>query len=47
MIQRMLFDGEERKKQGRVDAMADEIKERFGQAALRRGSSQNGAGNSD
>lgn len=35
----MLFDGEQREKQSRVDAAADEIKERFGAGALRRGSS--------
>ena len=35
----MLFDRGERQKQSRVDAVADEIKERFGMGALRRGSS--------
>ena len=38
----MLFDGEDRQKQSRVDAVADEIKERFGTGALRRGSSLRG-----
>jgi DNA polymerase IV len=42
VVQGMLFDGEEREKQGRVDAVADEIKERFGTDALRRGSSLRG-----
>jgi DNA polymerase-4 len=39
LAQGMLFDGEDRQKQSRVDAVADAIKERFGQSALRRGSS--------
>ncbi len=39
LVQGMLFDGEEREKQGRVDAVADEIKGRFGSGAIRRGSS--------
>jgi DNA polymerase IV len=39
LVQGMLFDGKEREKQSRVDAVADEIKERFGAGALRRGSS--------
>jgi DNA polymerase-4 len=38
LVQRVLFDGEEREKQSRVDAVADEIKQRFGTAAIRRGS---------
>jgi len=38
-IQGMLFDGEEREKHSRVDAVADEIKAKFGTGALRRGSS--------
>ena len=38
LIQGMLFDGQEREKQSRMDAVADEIKERFRTAALRRGS---------
>ena len=42
LAQGMLFDGEERQKQSRVDAVADEIKERFGTGALRRGSSLRG-----
>ena len=42
LVQGMLFDGEERQKQSRVDAVADEIKERFGTTALRRGSSLRG-----
>jgi hypothetical protein len=37
-IQRLLFDGEEREKQSRVDVAADQIKERFGAEALRWGS---------
>lgn len=39
LTQGMLFDWEEREKQSRVDAVADEIKERFGSGSLRRGSS--------
>jgi hypothetical protein len=35
-FQGTLFDGEEREKQSRVDAMADEIKACFGAATLRR-----------
>ena len=42
LAQGMLFDGEDRQKQSRVDAVADEIKERFGTGALRRGSSLRG-----
>ena len=41
-VQGMLFDGEERRKQSSVDAVADQIKERFGTGALRRGSSIQG-----
>jgi DNA polymerase-4 len=37
-VQGLLFGGEERDKQSRVDAVADEIKERFGTGAIRRGS---------
>ena len=37
--QRMLFDREEREKQARLDAVADQLKERFGSGSLRRGSS--------
>ncbi len=43
-IQGMLFDGEERERQSRVDAVADQIKEKFGAGALRRGSSPQGEG---
>ena len=39
LVQGTLFDGEERQKQSLVDAVADQIKERFGTEALRRGSS--------
>ncbi len=39
LVQGMLFDGEERQKQSMVDLVADQIKERFGTEALRRGSS--------
>jgi DNA polymerase-4 len=39
LVQGMLFDQEERQKQSRVDTVADQIKERFGGTALRRGSS--------
>jgi DNA polymerase-4 len=42
LVQGMLFDGEKREKQSQVDAVADEIKERFGAGALRRGSSLRG-----
>jgi DNA polymerase-4 len=42
LVQRMLFAGEQRKKQSQIDAVADEIKERFGAGALRRGSSLRG-----
>jgi DNA polymerase-4 len=37
-VQGMLFDRGERAKQSRMDAVADQIKERFGPGALRRGS---------
>ena len=37
-IQGLLFDGEERERQSRLDAVADQIKERFGAGAIRRGS---------
>jgi DNA polymerase-4 len=43
-VQGMLFDGEERERQSRVDAVADQIKEKFGAGALRRGSSPQGEG---
>ena len=39
LVQDVLFDGEKRQKQSRVDAAADQIKERFGMGALRRGNS--------
>ena len=39
LVQGMLFDQEERQKQSRLDAVADQVKERFGTEALRRGSS--------
>ena len=42
--QGMLFDEEEREKQSRVDAVADEIKQRFGAGAIRRGSGLNPGG---
>ena len=42
LAQGMLFDQEDRQKQRQVDAVADEIKERFGTGALRRGSSLRG-----
>ncbi|MGA2254966.1 MAG: DNA polymerase IV [Thermoguttaceae bacterium] len=38
-VQRMLFDQAERQKQTRLDVVADQLKERFGTEALRRGSS--------
>ena len=38
LVQGMLFDGEEREKQSRVDEVADQVKERFGAGAIRRGS---------
>jgi DNA polymerase-4 len=41
LVQGILFDQEERQKQSQVDAVADEIKERFGAGALRRGSGLN------
>ena len=39
LIQGQLFDQDEKQKQSQLDAVADEIKERFGTGALRRGSS--------
>ena len=36
LAQGLLFDGVDRQKQSRVDAVADQIKERFGPGALRR-----------
>jgi DNA polymerase IV len=38
LVQGMLFDQEDREKQSRVDAVADQIKQRFGAGALKRGS---------
>jgi len=42
LIQGMLFDQEEREKQARLDAVADELKQRFGTGVIRRGSSMGG-----
>jgi DNA polymerase IV len=39
LVQGQLFDQDNRRKQGRLDAAADAIAERFGKGALRRGSS--------
>ena len=39
LVQGQLFDQGEKQKQSQLDAVADEIKERFGKSALRRGSS--------
>jgi DNA polymerase IV len=39
MAQGRLFDQEERRKQAQLDTVADQVKERFGKEALRRGSS--------
>ncbi len=39
LIQNLLFDQEERQKHSLLDAVADQVKERFGTEALRRGSS--------
>jgi DNA polymerase-4 len=39
MVQRLLFDQEDRKRQSRLDTVADQLKDRFGTEALRRGSS--------
>jgi DNA polymerase IV len=38
LVQRLLFDREEREKQSRLDAVADQVKERFGRGSLYRGS---------
>jgi hypothetical protein len=38
LVQGMLFDQEEREKLSRVDAVADQVKEKFGFGAIRRGS---------
>jgi DNA polymerase IV len=40
-VQGMLFDGEEREKQCRLDAVADKLRERFGGETIRRGSNPN------
>lgn len=37
-VQEMLVDGEDRVRQSQVDSVADQIKTRFGIAAIRRGS---------
>ncbi len=37
VVQGMLFDQEDRKKQARLDTVADEVKKRFGTEAIRRG----------
>ena len=37
-VQGMLFGAEDREKHSRVDAVADQLKEKFGDKALRRGS---------
>ena len=39
IAQGLLFDQKERKRQTRLDAVADQVKERFGVESLRRGSS--------
>jgi DNA polymerase-4 len=39
LVQGMLFDQAEREKQSRADAVADQVKEKFGFGAIRRGSS--------
>ncbi len=39
LAQGLLFDQDERRKQSRVDAVADQLKARFGPGAIRRGSS--------
>jgi len=44
LVQGTLFDREQRQKQSRLDAVADEIKERFGTGAIRRGSGLNREG---
>ena len=38
-VQGLLFDQEERQKQTRLDSVVDQLKDRFGTEALRRGSS--------
>ena len=47
LVQAMLFDREEWKKQARLDAVGDQVKDRFGAGSLRRGSSLNAAQNQD
>jgi DNA polymerase IV len=42
VVQGMLFDQEERERHARLDAVRDEVKERFGTGAIRRGSSLGG-----
>ena len=39
LVQGLLFDQEIREKQSRLDAVADDAKEKFGTGAIRRGSS--------
>lgn len=39
LTQRLLFDQQQRQKQGELDAVTDDIRDRFGSSALRRGSS--------
>ena len=39
LVQGLLFDQEERQKQAGLDAVADQIRERFGSSALRRAAS--------
>jgi hypothetical protein len=39
LVQGLLFEQDQRKKQTGVDAVADEIRERFGSSALRRAAS--------
>jgi DNA polymerase IV len=46
-VQGMLFDQEDRQKQTRLDAVVDEVKDRFGTGVLRRGSSLHGTGNAE
>lgn len=41
-VQGLLFDQEEREKHSRLDAVADELKQRFGTGVIRRGSSLSG-----
>jgi DNA polymerase-4 len=41
LVQGQLFDQDDRQKQARLDAVADELKKRFGAAAIRRGSRLN------